>query len=360
MIGANMPKEHSDQHITSEKLSHMPPPSYPPSFRRRPIVVFDPKTGHTRIVGGGRVSGRSNSDGVDSSADGRVRVNNVNGTTGRNSSLDEESGLDNTFQQHVQSGHSTAQEGSTSHHYRCSKADENRFSGRLFGPKELTKLNDEGRAPIMKIVSGYRGRQIVVRDPSRRSDRLHAHGKALGVRGGVRKAPYYYRRTAIRPTSHLEDCDRARYEQESLEAHRFISPVAHGVIHGGSKEAYEQDVEVGCSNCSERRECSHRIGRHRVDSNESTVLEQDEDSLVGRVTFVDNLSEDVTTTGLADLFGMVGAVKELRLLYDREGNPNGSADIIFQRRVDAIEAVRSLNNVPLNSRPMHLYMGYRP
>lgn len=194
----------------------------------------------------------------------------------------------------------------------------------------------------MKIVSGYRGRQIVVRDPSRKP--AAAGQQPLGVRGGVRKSGHFDRRANRSGNSPFSDDfeeDRQRGGDDFFRDDDY---------RGERGDEFDRDRDQTMPEFESARfeKNYYRGGREGVHENED---------LTGKVVYVDNLSDDVTTTGLADLFGMVGAVKELRLLYDRQGNPNGSADIVFQRQADAEEAIRSLHNVPLNNRPMRLTMG---
>lgn len=291
-------------------------------YRRRPIVVRDPKTGATRIIQGGAFSrGGGGGGGGSGSVGGGGGGGFSNGGAGGRPSY---RGYDDT-------------------------------------PPEYDDTAD-GRAPVVKIVSGYRGRQIVVRDPSRRvppeGGPLVQGGAPLGVReGGVRKANYYDRRTARSPPYSPERyAERGRagprgaayYEDEDDEEER---------MYGRGRDDYDRGVDHGMPPVQE-------FGDARYDSREycrgggsaHNGVPAHED-LTGKVVYVDNLSDDVTTRGLADLFSMVGTVKELRLLYDRQGNPNGSADIVFQHRADAEEAIKSLHNVPLNNRPMRLSMG---
>lgn len=294
---------------------------YQQSYRRRPIVVRDPKTGATRLVGGG----------------GSVK----DSTASRRPAS-------------VPTPTPTQQRGTYSGGFRPSYQPESFDRTNSSSHVENTLgFDDEGRAPIMKIVSGYRGRQIVVRDPSRRPS--NPQQAPLGVRaGGVRKANYYDRRgTRSSPYSEgyeeIEEQARQEYyepEDEEEETRFYGRDRAHEYSRNIDHHRMEAEYPT---RYPEQREYSYRGGR-----NESL---HDDDDLTGRVVYVDNLSDDVTTTGLANLFGMVGAVKELRLLYDRDGNPNGSADIVFQRRRDAEEAIKNLDNVPLNNRPMKLSMG---
>lgn len=340
--------EHHDQQFEAGDSSQSHPPVYPQSYRRRPIVVRDPKTGRTRIVGARNVVGGSGETGVGLDGGGAGSASSGYETIGSRDVAG------SAIERHATMGEPNLFAEGAPVRYRCGNegisAD---VPDRLPRQSEGTGFND-GRAPIMRIVSGYRGKQIVVRDPSRRVDGLHTNAKTLGVRGGVRKVSYIDRRAATRtsPCAGGFD-DHVRFERESDDGRQFHDAVGHEVTYGSRKQVGHQRQE-GYDTRFEQREGFERFGRRGRENIAFKTTDKEGSSTAERVVYVDNLSDDVTTTGLADLFGMVGAVKELRLLYDRQGRPNGSADIVFQRRADATEAVKSLHNVPLNNRPMHL------
>lgn len=53
-------------------------------------------------------------------------------------------------------------------------------------------------------------------------------------------------------------------------------------------------------------------------------------------------------------FGTVGSVLKAIVHYDRSGRSKGSADVIFASRADAQAAVKQLNGVELEGKPLQL------
>merc|ERR1712158_27278 len=69
---------------------------------------------------------------------------------------------------------------------------------------------------------------------------------------------------------------------------------------------------------------------------------------------VSNLHPKVSDKDMRELFGEFGKLKSVNLHYDRNGKPQGSCDIKFAKKSEAVKAVKRYNKVPLDGKPMQI------
>lgn len=74
----------------------------------------------------------------------------------------------------------------------------------------------------------------------------------------------------------------------------------------------------------------------------------------GAKLFVSNLDIGVTNEDIRELFSEIGELNRYAIHYDKSGLPNGTAEVIFVRRSDAIQARKRYNNVQLDGKPMKI------
>ncbi|KAF5457532.1 hypothetical protein F2P56_021629 [Juglans regia] len=75
---------------------------------------------------------------------------------------------------------------------------------------------------------------------------------------------------------------------------------------------------------------------------------------IGTKLYISNLDYGVTNEDIRELFCEIGDLKRYAVHYDKNGRPNGSAEVVYTRRSDAVAALKRYNNVLLDGKPMRI------
>ncbi|KAG8081113.1 hypothetical protein GUJ93_ZPchr0007g6367 [Zizania palustris] len=74
----------------------------------------------------------------------------------------------------------------------------------------------------------------------------------------------------------------------------------------------------------------------------------------GTKLHVSNLDASVTVDDVQELFSEIGELKRYSVNYDKDGKSQGTAEVVFARKVDALDAIKRYDGVLLDGKPMKI------
>ncbi|XP_025882558.1 THO complex subunit 4A isoform X1 [Oryza sativa Japonica Group] len=74
----------------------------------------------------------------------------------------------------------------------------------------------------------------------------------------------------------------------------------------------------------------------------------------GTKLHISNLDPGVTVDDVQELFSEIGELKRYSVNYDKDGKSQGTAEVVFARKVDALEAIKRYDGVILDGNPMKI------
>uniref|UniRef100_A0A0D9WX25 RRM domain-containing protein n=1 Tax=Leersia perrieri TaxID=77586 RepID=A0A0D9WX25_9ORYZ len=74
----------------------------------------------------------------------------------------------------------------------------------------------------------------------------------------------------------------------------------------------------------------------------------------GTKLHISNLDSGVTVEDVQELFSEIGELKRYSVNYDKDGKSQGTAEVVFARKVDALDAIKRYDGVILDGKPMKI------